>query len=70
MSENGKLDWETTALSKVLERIDAVTSPPTAAPAEGHGTRADAPDSGRASDFGWEESVLRRLRARLFSDEA
>jgi hypothetical protein len=61
---DGKDDWEATALRQVARRIESLMSKPGSE--AGSGTPSDAAaDEG----FGWEESVLRRLRARLFSDE-
>jgi hypothetical protein len=61
---DSKDDLEAPALRQVARRIESLMSKP--------GSEADpgTPDDAAADEgFGWEESVLRRLRARLFSDE-
>jgi len=55
-------DWETEALRRVADRVESLTAKPAA------GGPADA-DGSLDDGFGWEESVLRRLRARLFADD-
>jgi len=59
-------DWESVALRRVAGRVQSLT-----APAGGASLRPSLADGEAATDegFGWEESVLRRLRARLFSDD-
>jgi DNA mismatch repair protein MutH len=59
-------DWESVALRLVAGRVESLTTPagpvsPRPPPADGE----PATDEG----FGWEEAVLQRLRARLFSDD-
>jgi hypothetical protein len=57
-----KDDWETEALRRVADRVESLTARPAANVAvDADGTLDDG--------FGWEESVLRRLRARLFTDD-
>jgi hypothetical protein len=57
-----KDDWETEALRRVADRVESLTARPAANVAvDADGTLDDA--------FGWEESVLRRLRARLFTGD-
>ena len=55
-----KDDWESVALRHVASRFDSLTAPAQPGPGE-----PEAADDG----FGWEESVLQRLRKRLFSDD-
>ncbi len=59
-------DWESVALRRVASRVESVTSPAGEA-----SPRPSLADGEAAADegFGWEESVLRRLRARLFNDD-
>jgi hypothetical protein len=59
-------DWESVALRRVAGRVESLTAPaaeagPRLSPAGG--------EPGADEGFGWEESVLRRLRARLFGDD-
>jgi hypothetical protein len=64
--EELKSDWESVALRRVASRLESLTA------AAGQASVMSAPadgDCGADEGFGWEESVLRRLRARLFSDD-
>jgi hypothetical protein len=55
-------DWETEALRRIADRVETLTARPAA------NLAVDA-DGTLDEGFGWEESVLRRLRARLFTDD-
>ena len=57
-------DWETATLRRVASRVESLMSKPASHGAPGVLDGAAADDG-----FGWEESVLRRLRARLFGDD-
>ena len=62
--DDSKDDWETAALRQVANRVETLLS------AAASRDEPAALGEGAADDgFGWEESVLRRLRARLFSDD-
>ena len=61
---DSKDDWDAAALRQVASRVESLLLNPASQDASG------SPDVAAADDgFGWEESVLRRLRARLFSDD-
>ena len=54
-------DWESTALRLVASRVDALPAPP---------ARAE-PDADIEADdgYGWEDTVIRRIRAWLLRDD-
>lgn len=54
-------DWESTALRLVAGRVETLSAMP------GHG-EADA-DIDADDGFGWEDTVIRRLRAWLLRDD-
>jgi DNA mismatch repair protein MutH len=59
-------DWESVALRLVAGRVESLTAP------AGEGSPRPSLAGGEAATdegFGWEESVLRRLRARLFGGD-
>jgi hypothetical protein len=57
-------DWESIALARVSAHVEAVTAASSRAAVTPEG--ADGDDD--HDDYGWEESVLRALRKRLFKD--
>jgi hypothetical protein len=56
-------DWESTALRLVAGRVESLPTPP--------GRDAAAADAEIDADdgYGWEDTVIRRLRAWLFRDD-
>lgn len=59
-------DWESTALRLVADRVGALPARPAGAPP------AEAPadaDIGSDDGYGWEDTVIRRLRAWLYRDD-
>ena len=56
-------DWESTALRLVASRVDALPAPPARVDSDADAD-IDADDS-----YGWEDTVIRRIRAWLLRDD-
>ena len=64
MERDSEGDLETAALRQVARRVETLMS------RHASDRGLETPGDATADDgFGWEEAVLRRLRARLFSGE-
>jgi hypothetical protein len=64
-----KNDWESVALRRVASRVESVTASRAASGWPAADAETDT-DTVADEGFGWEESVLRRLRSRLFGDDS
>lgn len=53
-------DWESTALRLVAARVDALAAPPAGSASS---PRSPDPDIDADTGYGWEDTVIRRLRA-------